>query len=342
LKTQQITKAGRFSLISIGELLKTVNSKLQSSQPKKEILLEFLTRSDESSVKYVDVAYLQSLPENRNAVFQVASNFNGVEAISEHSFPTNPTFTEDYIYDHTQGPIASISAGGGAITRVHAAFYDPSKPQREWSQTDTRQHNFLKNLKEYFPVFNGYIVLQPESLPFPRDVQEQNKLLEKCYVGYHKNVQVTFGEAISRKFRKVNDPDQIIDQVFCAGMNMAQGSSGWRNSTSPNASLKASFILQSAYEGTYLTAITNDRKNIFLTMIGGGVFGNHPNSIYNAILDAHLKWGLYQNNSLEKVTVVLYYGDVPRWFEEKLKENNVNYKIVCYTNGIPTTKKSKL
>jgi hypothetical protein len=47
-------------------------------------------------------------------VVQVASNFNGVEAISEGSSPDGASFTEKYIYDPTQGPAASISAGPGA------------------------------------------------------------------------------------------------------------------------------------------------------------------------------------------------------------------------------------
>ena len=93
----------------------------------------------------MDVAHLQAMPENRHAVFQVpsptltpwskvatfaahllpslstraspqvASNFNGVEAISEGSSPDGSSFTEKYIYDLTQGPAASISAGAGAF-----------------------------------------------------------------------------------------------------------------------------------------------------------------------------------------------------------------------------------
>jgi len=88
-------------------------------------------------------------------VFQVASNFNGVEATSETSSPDSPTFTEKYIYDPTQGiihkqnnktilpfptgPAASISAGAAAIARVHAAFYEPDTSQNAWLQTRSKQ-----------------------------------------------------------------------------------------------------------------------------------------------------------------------------------------------------------
>lgn len=87
----------------------------------------------------MDVAYLQTLPENRNALFQIASNFNGVEAVTETSYPDSDNFTTRYVTDRTQGPAASISAGAGAITRVHAAFFNEKKPPKEWGQTKDTQ-----------------------------------------------------------------------------------------------------------------------------------------------------------------------------------------------------------
>ena len=57
----------------------------------------------------VDVSVLQCAKENEGCMFQAASNFNGVECISEGSTPDSPNFTTQYFYDHTQGPAASIS-----------------------------------------------------------------------------------------------------------------------------------------------------------------------------------------------------------------------------------------
>jgi hypothetical protein len=65
------------------------------------------------------------------------------------------------------------------------------------------------------------------------------------------------------------------------------------------------FILHAAYEGTYIrfvqniclhlfifkSAIHENRKKIYLTMVGGGVFGNNPSKIFDVILWAHKKWG---------------------------------------------------
>jgi hypothetical protein len=61
----------------------------------------------------------------------VASNFNGVEAISEGSSPDGASFTEKYIYDLTQGPAASISAGAGAHLLLSFAFLFSSRASKK-------------------------------------------------------------------------------------------------------------------------------------------------------------------------------------------------------------------
>ena len=44
------------------------------------------------STDSVDVAQLQADTSHSGATFQVASNFNGVEGISEEIYPTSPDF----------------------------------------------------------------------------------------------------------------------------------------------------------------------------------------------------------------------------------------------------------
>ena len=167
LKTGEKFNAGRFYEIKLGE----VTNSLPPREKSDPVVFHIITRKDEvrlislnsvqpfrhqqDSRRFVDVAYLQTLEENRGCVFQVASNFNGVEATSETSSPDSPTFTEKYIYDPTQGiasctkqqkilncstgPAASISAGAAAIARVHAAFYEPDTSQNAWLQTRSKQ-----------------------------------------------------------------------------------------------------------------------------------------------------------------------------------------------------------
>ncbi|ELR22882.1 uncharacterized protein ACA1_397280 [Acanthamoeba castellanii str. Neff] len=217
-----------------------------------------------------------------------------------------------------------------AITRVHAAFYDPTKPQGEWTQTATRQVNFLADLRKHFPTHNGYVVLTGREPSFPKvGSAKYDRLFGKVLVGYHHNVQVTTGHR-HRGFDVVDDPKQVVDQVFCAALNIGQGMSGMTNKRVSHSQEKCQFILDSDYEATYLSAIKHKRKHLVLTLIGGGVFGNSKQGIYEAILKAHKKWANHPASQLEKVSIVLFSDrDFMTSFPSILKQQNVPF-----SNGI--------
>jgi hypothetical protein len=67
----------------------------------------------------------------------------------------------------------------------------------------------------------------------------------------------------------VDDPKQVVDQVFCAALNIGQGMSGMTNKRVSHSQEKCQFILDSDYEATYLSAIKHKRKHLVLTLIGG-------------------------------------------------------------------------
>jgi len=294
------------------------------------VILTRKENDDPHALKFVDVAYIQSLPENRNAVFQVASNFNGVEAQSEIIRPDSVAFTEKYYADRTQGPAASISAGAGAITRVHAAFYDPKTDPQLWGQRAENQINFLSKLKDHYPMKNGYVVYTGEEPKFPkRNSPEYQKLLHSTKVLYHKDLQVITGHRNGAELEKVNDPDQTVDQVMCAAVNIFQGRTGSENSRAPYSELKCRLVLDMAYQGTYLTCINNRRTQIFLTLVGGGIFGNKKDWIYDAIVNAHLKFGVKGKSSLEKVTLIVFNPrDISANFMRRMEEEGIPVKYV--------------
>jgi len=142
------TQAGCFQIFSLGELADHITKSI-TPKNKKPVLFEIITRKDMDSAQFVDIAFLQSLPKNRYCTFQVASNFNGIETIGDSSNPDKITFTSDYIYDTTQGPSASVSAGAAAIARVHAAFYDRQQPPFTWTQTSERQVQNLEKIQKF-------------------------------------------------------------------------------------------------------------------------------------------------------------------------------------------------
>lgn len=66
-------------------------------------------------------------------------------------------------------------------------------------------------------------------------------------------------------------------------------------------------LLRAAYESAYLCAILGHNHVLYLTMIGGGVFGNPEKIILEEMIRAHR---LYAHKSvLEKVVLCIYDSD---------------------------------
>lgn len=355
MKTGVVYGAGRLQLHTISSLIHSVceqyNIKCKKKDDEIEMLqhgfselknvhsleyvkLEIITRHEVcSNIKPVDVGYLQGLPENSNAVFQVASNFNGIEAISEMVHPEIENFTERYYLDRTQGPAASISAGAAAIIRVHAPFYDSKLNPEVWDQTRRQQLNFLSKLSSHFPQQNGYIAFTGDEPKFPKPYsKEYYKMLLDVFMCYHQECQVITGHKDNGgKLYKVHNPDQKVDQVFSAAVNICQGKLAKTNANAPNSETKCRFVLESAYNGAYLEAISNKRSKLFLTLIGGGSFGNRKEWILDAILSAHKKWAVKNLTTLEKVVLVAFKNsDIPTEFLDKLIYENIPHAYTSF------------
>jgi len=128
----------------------------------------------------------------------------------------------------------------------------------------------------------------------------------------------------------------LVDQVFCAAVNISQGISGMKNMRQPNVEQKCQFILTSAYYGTYMSAILHRRKKLFLTLIGGGAFSNDLEWIYDTILRAHIKWTSNSNCQLSRVYLVLFNSsDVRSSFLDDLEHTGVPFRFIKYEKGEP-------
>jgi len=268
---------------------------------KPTLVIDFRMQND--SVECVDVSVLQCATENEGCMFQAASNFNGVECISEGSTPDTPGFTSAYLYDHTQGPAASISAGGAAVARVHAAFYDETKDPSTWGQTAGHQIEMLGDVSRYFTVRNGYVCNTEETEPLPADPAAQKEIEDKVKVLVHANIDAMYGRYDYNTIDYCHP--QKICQVFCAAMNLAQGYSGQRNQHLPGASEKARLLLRAAYRGTLYGAEMYGCKKVYLTLIGGGVFGNNQSDIIHAICQAQSELCEF-NKCIEEIHVVFF------------------------------------
>jgi len=248
------------------------------------IVIGLDTKLNSSHRHTVDIGLLQANPDNIDAVFQVASNFSALEPTGISHYPEGGI--TGYIYDYTQGPFASISAAPGLFYRMYGIFYDPTKPPTDWRQTKEHQIELLggtskyPRLKEVFPVTNGYVnyLYNPESL----NLLFTEKDYEEIRIGYHRDIQVLYGFTNGDKQYDIKDKQQVINQVFTAAIDF--GSLNASSQNNPIVIKRAQALLDAAYEGTFLAAATNKKKKVFLTLIGGGVFGNDISWIANAMV----------------------------------------------------------
>lgn len=226
------------------------------------------------------------------------------------------------------------------MSRVHAAFYDEKTGCESWKQTREKQVNFFEDISAHFPMQNGYVTLKGSEPAFPKQgSQEWQNLLNYAKVGVVSRAEVTYGHRYEDRscgtWMAEKCEGKKIDQIFCAAVNLSQGNSGVFNSRQKDGERKAQFALQVAYEGAYLSAIRNKSPHLFLTLIGGGVFGNSKEWISEAIINAHLKYTTTAASlDLQSVKVVLFReSDVSESFFELLKAFQVPFSFHKYTRG---------
>lgn len=238
-----------------------------------------------------NVQHLHREPAHANAVFQVASQFNLLEM-------TSPGVTPEcgvgiYENDFTQGPACAIAAGAGTIYRNYFVEVNGGPGQSANNQIDCLAGigALLGNSHErLWKMVNGY------ALPSADGLHEINRRLEEMddvaldairqalRIGLHWDVEVTLEGA-----------SHTVSQAYCSAMPVAYTAhalDAW--------ALFAKLVLEAAYEATLCAAILNAGRNggnrLFLTLLGGGVFGNNPDWIVDAI---RRSLELYSNSGLD-------------------------------------------
>ena len=250
---------------------------LSSLKERTDPLLSPDYRKDRTTLREVvaDVQTLHKDSNNRDAIFQVASQCNLLEMVG-------PSVTPDagvtgYYYDRTQGPACAIACGAGTVYRNYFVPLAGGVGQTALLQVDT-----MKNLESalggnLWSMRNGYLLPTAATL---QNISECLQATPEQWMGYiqigvHNNVQVTLS----------SDPDQIVHQLYCSAMPVSYSgipSHIWE----PLGRL----VLNAAYELSVRVAIEHAQrtgsKTLFLTLLGGGAFGNPTDWITDAILRA--------------------------------------------------------
>ena len=244
-----------------------------------------------------DVQSLHQDPANEFAVFQVASQFNCLEMAAPHLTPEDGV--RIYQSDPTQGPACCICAGAGTIYRNYFVNLDDSVGQSANNQVNCMGYlagHFENESKQYWQMQNGYCFPSKSGL---REIEKQlgalteselDQIRGTLMVGVQSNTEVTVGDSGHR-----------VTQVFCSALPVA-----YSNIPSSQWNHFPRLILDATYELTFLTALQNmaetDCPKLYLTLVGGGVFGNKLEWILSAI---HRCLSLFADTELD-VKIVSY------------------------------------
>ena len=273
-------------------------------------------RSDERgrgkiSVREVvgDVQTLHADVSHAGSLFQVASQFNLLEMVSPNAIPEDGVGI--YENDRTQGPACAIAAGAGTIYRNYFAPVNGQIGQSESNQIDCLADlgRALGNSDgRLWRMRNGYALASHDGLMEISNrlrvsgEDELDQLRRLLRIGIQWNTQVTLGDFTHQ-----------VSQAYCSALPVA-----YSNHQADLWEGFARLVLESSYEATICTAILNWRSTgnncVFLTLVGGGAFGNKSNWIVESIERA---LRLYKDWSLD--VAIISYGS-SAWYVQQLVE----------------------
>lgn len=244
---------------------------------------EISTSAGKLTVREV-VADVQSLhlpSESRGALFQVASQFNLLEMV--HPGITPEMGVGRYGHDRTQGPACAIACGAGTVYRNYFLPVNGQPGQTEERQIDCLQWvgDTLRNDElRLWHMRNGYVMSNEAGLKHIADVlhrmneAEREHLKGQLGIGVQWDAEVTLPGA-----------GHTVSQAYCSALPVAYSQvegALWQ----PFARL----VLEAAYEATLHAALINLARSgspvVYLTLLGGGAFGNPTAWILDAIAQA--------------------------------------------------------
>ena len=222
---------------------------------------------------------------NKSALFQVASQFNLLEMVSPKITPENGV--DRYEHDHTQGPACAIACGAGTIYRNYFVNVNNQIGQSSNNQIDCLDligQDLCNEELHLWEMENGYALVNQQGISNINSLinnlnnKQREQLKEKLKIGIQWNTEVTISES-----------KQLVSQVYCSALPVAY--------SNVNPIYWESFsrlILEAAYEATLHAALINYKRTnsnkVFLTLVGGGAFGNRIDWITDSILFAIRKF----------------------------------------------------
>lgn len=267
--------------------------------------------------------------QSDGAVFQAASQFNCLEFASPHAVPE--LGIEIYESDRTQGPACALACAAGTLYRNYFARVPkketttPSSvngPEIDYQigQSNDLQINNLDDLDKMlgsqglWEVVNGYTFSDEAKLEaLSRELQryDLHDLRDVIKIGIQENVEVSMSSLGT--FIEADRPIVTVTQLYCSALSCAY--SGVNNSSwEPFARL----VLEAAYEATLWGAIacppasapSGEKRDVYLTFLGGGVFGNDIDWILKAAARAIIEVERNSNTRAALNVKICHYRNI--------------------------------
>nr|WP_323780666.1 hypothetical protein [Amylibacter sp.] len=234
--------------------------------------------------RVADVQDLHLDPSNAGTVFQVASQFNLLEMVAPNVTPEQGVGI--YENDPTQGPACAIACGAGTIYRNYFAPVGGSSGQTEHRQIDCLSalaKTLDNSTHRYWEMKNGYALptddgfIRLNTVLAAKSPEQLDHLRGLLQIGVQSHTEVTLPAG-----------GHCVTQIYCSAMPVAYGE-GSKPLWQPIATL----VLEAAYEATLRAAVVNAQttgnRKTYLTLLGGGAFGNDREWIVQALLRALLQ-----------------------------------------------------
>jgi hypothetical protein len=265
----RIYRGGRFEVLRLEELKHRARAaRARAGDPSAGRRLWILDGASPAT----DIGALQATAAP-GSLFQVASQFNCLEAPGSFVTPV-----AEYLHDPTQGPRASISAFPATLVRHYAA--PGADGARFVQETNGRQLDLLADVCDpgVAAVRNGYLRSSDIAQPavFARALEDR---FEAIAVGVHDGAEVVLGADWTGGVDGA--PHRTIAQVLTS--TIAGGMYGDLGEDAAAATIYRQ-LQRAAYLGTLLAAAALGKRRVGLTLIGGGVFANPIETIWDAIL----------------------------------------------------------
>ncbi|MEK6236885.1 MAG: hypothetical protein N2C14_19425 [Planctomycetales bacterium] len=300
-----MTSAANGRKMAFGRLetpnLKELRSRVQDDPPRGTVKVSEVVG---------DVQKIHCDPANAGAFFQVASQFNLLEMVGPSVTPERGV--DGYENDLTQGPACAIACGAGTIYRNYFAQVNDRIGQSSDNQIDCLRDlgEALGNREDRLWVMrNGYALATESGLReisqrlSSADNSERDALRQALRIGVQWGTEVTLGDAA-----------HTVTQAYGSALPVAYS----RHADDLWAPF-AELVLEASYEAALCAGALNHKKTgnnkVFLTLLGGGAFGNRQAWISSAIDRA-----LRVFNEIDLDVAIVSYGSSKRSVQELVRD----------------------